>query len=123
MPFQIIPDGTRIDFIGRRYLCAAISAALLLAGVAAIPVRGIRYGIDFAGGTEVQVLFDQAAGANEGAIRRVVSACGVRDPSVVRYGETDAAEFLIRFRTAAGAEAPLVIPASAPLVRDSYLPL
>ena len=33
MPFQIIPDGTRIDFIGRRYLCAAISAALLLAGV------------------------------------------------------------------------------------------
>jgi preprotein translocase subunit SecF len=105
VPFQIIPDGTRIDFIGKRHLCVAISVAMLLAGVAAIPIRGIRYGIDFAGGTEVQVLFDKAAGAGEGAIRRVVSACGVRDPSVVRYGETDAAEFLIRFRTAAGAEA------------------
>jgi len=105
VPFQIVPEGTKIDFIGRRHLCAAISAALLLAGVAAIPVQGIRYGIDFAGGTEVQVLFDDQAGANEGAIRKVVNACGVSDPSVVRYGETDAAEFLIRFRTAAATEA------------------
>jgi preprotein translocase subunit SecF len=105
VPFEIIPAGTKIDFIGRRYLCGVISAALLLAGIAAIPIQGIRYGIDFAGGTEVQVLFDDDAGANEGAIRSVVSACGVSDPSVVRYGETDAAEFLIRFRTEAGADA------------------
>jgi len=101
---QIVPAGTKIDFIGRRHLCAAISAALLLAGVAAIPIQGVRYGIDFAGGTEVQVLFDGEAGAGEGAIRSVVAACGVSDPSVVRYGETDAAEFLIRFRKEAGVD-------------------
>ena len=105
MPFQIVPAGTKIDFIGRRHLCAAISAALLLASIAAIPIQGIRYGIDFAGGTEMQVLFDGESGAGEGAIRSVVAACGVSDPSVVRYGETDAAEFLIRFRIEVGVEA------------------
>ena len=30
MPFEIVPAGTKIDFIGRRYLCAAISGAVLV---------------------------------------------------------------------------------------------
>jgi preprotein translocase SecF subunit len=117
--FQIVPAGTKIDFIGRRHVCAVISAALLLAGIAAIPIQGVRYGIDFAGGTEVQVRFDDSAGAGEGAIRNVVTACGVRDPSVVRYGETDAAEFLIRFRMEEGvAEVERVAGADCPLTES-----
>jgi preprotein translocase subunit SecF len=113
---EIVRAGTKIDFIGKRYVCAAISAAVILAGIAAILIQGVRYGIDFAGGTEMQVLFDADSGADEGTIRRVVSACGVRDPSVVRYGESDVAEFLIRFRLeegegeddrVAGADCPL----------------
>jgi preprotein translocase SecF subunit len=103
VPFQIVPAGTKVDFIGKRHVCAAISAALLLVGIVALSLQGVRYGIDFAGGTEVQVRFDDDAGAGEGVIRGVVTACGVRDPSVVRYGETDAAEFLIRFRMEDGA--------------------
>ncbi len=98
MPFEIISPGTRIDFIGKRHLAFAVSAALLLASVAAIPIQQIRLGIDFAGGTEIQLRFDDAVGADEGAIRSVAGACGVSDPSVVRYGETDVPEFLIRFR-------------------------
>ena len=62
MPFQIIPAGTKIDFIGRRHVCVAISIALLLAGIVAIPIRGIRYGIDFAGGTQVIVAFAEQIG-------------------------------------------------------------
>ena len=89
MPFELVPAGTHIDFIGRRRLCAAISIGMLLAAIASIPVRGIRLGIDFAGGTEFQVRFAKDAGAGEGAIRSVVTRCGVSDPSVVRYGETD----------------------------------
>jgi preprotein translocase SecF subunit len=36
-------------------------------------------------------------------IRVVIGECGITDSSVVRYGETDAAEFLIRFRLDASA--------------------
>jgi preprotein translocase subunit SecF len=98
VPFEIIPSGTHIDFIGRRHVAFALSTLMLVAAVAAIPIRGVRLGIDFAGGTEVQLRFEDQ-GAGEGAIRSVARACGVQDPSVVRYGETDAAEFLIRFRS------------------------
>jgi preprotein translocase SecF subunit len=104
VPFEIVPAGTKIDFIGKRYLCAALSGALLLAGLIAIPIQGVRLGIDFAGGTEMQVLFESGEGADEAAIRQVASVCGVPDPAVVRYGETDAAEFLIRFRDSVGAD-------------------
>jgi preprotein translocase subunit SecF len=117
VPFEIVPPGTKIDFIGKRYIAAAISAAVLLAGIVAVPINGVRFGIDFAGGTEMQVLFEADSGASEGGIRRVATACGLRDPSVVRYGETDVAEFLIRFRMdeaedgaalgVAGADCPL----------------
>ena len=98
MPFQLVPPGTKIDFIGKRRICALLSVLMLLLSLAAIPVRGIRLGIDFAGGTEFQVRFAPDAGAGEGAIRSIVTSCGVSDPSVIRYGETDASEFLIRFR-------------------------
>ena len=102
MSIELVPAGTHIDFIGKRRLCAALSLAVLIASIAAIPLRGIRLGIDFAGGTEFQVRFAGDVPVEEGAIRSVVRRCGVRDPSVVRYGETDASEFLIRFRVDAG---------------------
>ncbi len=98
MPLELIPPGTHIDFIGKRRVCAAISLGVIAVAVAAIPLRGVRLGIDFAGGTEIQLRFQDAAAVDEGAIRRVVTACGVNDPMVVRYGGSDSGEFLIRFR-------------------------
>ena len=98
--FELIKPGTHIDFIGKRRIAAALSILLLLAGaLAALPqVRGVRFGIDFAGGNEVQVLFPENPEAEEGAIRSVVAACGLPDATVIRYGESDVPEFLIRFR-------------------------
>jgi len=94
---ELIPPGTNFDFIGRRRIAYAISGALLLAGVVAVAVQGMRFGIDFAGGTEVAVRFAQNEGVDEAVIREVAESCGVQDPTVVRYGETSAPEFLLRF--------------------------
>ena len=107
---ELIPPGTQIDFIGHRRIAYAISASLLIAGIVAIAVQGMRFGIDFAGGTEVAVRFDTEGKADEGVIRTLAEACGVLDPTVVRYGETSAPEFLIRFNRvgpANEAECPL----------------
>jgi len=68
---------------------------MLLAAGAAVAVRGVKLGIDFAGGTEVQVGFVEEAGASDGAIREVVATCGITDASVVRFG--GGSEFLIKF--------------------------
>jgi preprotein translocase SecF subunit len=110
MPFELIPSGTNFDFIGKRYLCFALSIGFLLAGAVAIPLRGVRLGIDFAGGTEVQVRFSQGVPVEEGAIRKVVDACGIADASVVRYGELGESDYLIRFRAGAASEQPAESP-------------
>jgi preprotein translocase subunit SecF len=97
VPFELVPAGTKIDFIGKRRICAVLSIALLAAGAIAVPLQGVKLGIDFAGGTEVQVRFEDEAGASEGAVRDVVAGCGVADASVIRYGG-GSSEFLIKFR-------------------------
>jgi preprotein translocase subunit SecF len=99
VPFELVPPGTHIDFIGKRRITAAISIALLLAGAIAVPVNGVKLGIDFQGGTEMQVLFEDQVEVDEGSIRRVIGACGIEDFSVVRYGT--GREFLIRFQVGA----------------------
>ena len=78
MPFELVPPGTHIDFIGKRRIAAAVSIVLLLAGVAAVPIKGIKLGIDFQGGTEMQVLFEDQVEADEGSIRRVSAPAGSR---------------------------------------------
>jgi preprotein translocase subunit SecF len=107
MSIELIPPNTNIDFIGKRYICAVVSVLVILAGVIAIPVRGIRLGIDFAGGTEVQVRFAEGTPIDEAALRRVITDCGVADASVVRFGDIGVTDYLIRFRAgAASAETP-----------------
>jgi preprotein translocase subunit SecF len=101
VPFEIVPPGTHIDFIGKRRITVALSICLLLAGAIAVPINGVKLGIDFQGGTEMQVLFEDQVEVDEGVIRRAVGACGVEDSSVVRYGETTGREFLIRFQVGA----------------------
>ena len=98
MPFELVPAGTNIDFIGKRRIAAVISIGLLLVSAIAVGVRGVKLGIDFAGGTEVQVRFESAEAAAEGRIREVVAGCGVEDASVVRFGDADT--FLIKFAAA-----------------------
>lgn len=98
MPFEIIPDGTKIDFIGRRHVCLVISLLLIAAGVVAIVVRGgVPMGIDFRGGTEVQVRFDEGVAVDEAAIRAVVEGAGIEGATVVRFGDVDEGEFLVQF--------------------------
>ena len=98
MPFQIIKPGTQFDFIGKWRICVAVSTALVLMGLAGIPLRGFRLGIDFAGGTEVQVRFVDAGTVDEGDIRDVVNGVGIPNASVTRFGGADSHEFLIKFR-------------------------
>ncbi len=113
MPFEIVKPDTHIDFIGKWRIAAVVSLVVILAGAIAIPLRGFRLGIDFAGGTEVQVRFDEAA-VDEGDVRGVVEGLGIEGASVIRYGETEVSEFLVKFPGARAIEAPAEGAAAAP---------
>lgn len=99
--FELIRPGTNYDFIGKWRACVIGSLLVIAVGIAAIPLRGgIKWGVDFAGGTEMLVHFDAGSGASEGQVRDAVQSAGVGEPSVVRFGEANEPAFLIRFQGA-----------------------
>ncbi len=52
---RFLPDNTKINFVGARYIAFAIDGLLLLATIISISVQGFNLGIDFTGGVLLQV--------------------------------------------------------------------
>jgi preprotein translocase subunit SecF len=94
--FDIVPHGTKFDFVGKRHIAVVLSlivnAAVLLWCVPAI--HGLNFGVDFAGGTEMEVKFAQPI--DPGAIRHSVEELGFKGASVQTYGAEEEHTFLIR---------------------------
>ncbi len=58
---ELIKAKTQIDFMGKFKMAMIISVALILGGIASIAIHGgLKYGIDFEGGTLVQLKFSKA---------------------------------------------------------------
>ncbi len=97
--FQIVPPNTQYKFIGKWKVAVAVSLGFLLVSGVGLAMNGLNFGIDFAGGTEIQVRFtDENLQVDEGDVRAAVSTSGIQDASVVRYGNEDSKQFLIHFR-------------------------
>jgi preprotein translocase subunit SecF len=61
MQFLNFKEGQFIDFLSYKRIAAIFSGLLILAGVASIVAhQGLKYGIDFKGGTNVQIQFSTA---------------------------------------------------------------
>ncbi|WP_242345679.1 protein translocase subunit SecF [Anaeromyxobacter terrae] len=94
--FDLIPHGTKFDFVGKRHIAVVLSlivnAAVLLWAVPAI--HGLNFGVDFAGGTEMEVKFGQPV--DPGAIRKSIEDLGFKGASVQTYGAESENAFLIR---------------------------
>jgi preprotein translocase SecF subunit len=52
---HIVPVDTKFDFIGQRYFAFAITLAMILGSFYLVFDRGLSYGIDFTGGTLIEV--------------------------------------------------------------------
>ena len=72
------------NFMGPRKLLAIFSAILLLASVASLAINGLRFGLDFTGGSLVEVGYEQAADLN--AIRGQLTDAGFDDAVVQTFG-------------------------------------
>ena len=89
---QLIKTTSAIDFMGKRNIAMIFSAILLLVAVASIVTRGFNLGIDFTGGTLIEVGYTQDA--NLPAIRETLAQGGQGDASVQQFGT--ARDVLIR---------------------------
>jgi len=89
---QLLKVNSVIDFMGKRNIAMIFSAILLLAAVGSIVTRGLSLGIDFTGGTLIEVGYAQDA--NLPAIRETLTQGGHGDASVQQFGT--AKDVLIR---------------------------
>ncbi len=84
---QIVRPDTRIDFVKQGGVCAVLSIGLIVASLVLMVVRGFNFGIDFAGGTVIQVQVPEQAGpVDEGTMRDAMAEAGFPNAQIVRLG-------------------------------------
>src|SRR5215831_3268208 len=105
---QILHD-TKIDFMGRRHLWVGISVVLTVLSLIIIPVRGIKKGIEFEGGAEVQVKYAQPP--DIGAIRDLMGRSGFAGALVTTIGKPSDNGVYIRVPLVPGAKDDDIAPA------------
>jgi preprotein translocase subunit SecF len=123
--FEVIKSGTDIDFVGTKKYWIGASIALILLTFVMLPInayvlkdRGhvLNWGVDFKGGTELVVEFNKPVDA--GQIRDAMSAAGLHNAEVVKYGaEGGAQSFMIRLGAVSVMSAEQVKKVEAGLAR------
>jgi preprotein translocase subunit SecF len=95
---NIFPKTPTFDILGARKPWIIGSIVLTLLTLFWPLVSKPNWGVDFAGGTELQVQFTGDVDAGQG--REAIEAAGIAEPNVQLFGDPAAHEFLVRVRRA-----------------------
>ena len=85
---------TNINFIGNRNIALIFSGILMVISIGSLAVRGLQMGIDFTGGTLIEVGYQKAADLN--VLRNTLDTQGFDDATVQNFGT--AKDVLIRLK-------------------------
>lgn len=83
---ELLKTKTNIDFMGQRKMALIFSGVLLLVSLVSFGVRGLNFGIDFTGGTLIEVGFPESADLV--AVRSDLAEAGFNDAIVQFFGTT-----------------------------------
>ncbi|HCS26918.1 MAG TPA: protein translocase subunit SecF [Spongiibacteraceae bacterium] len=77
-----------INFMGLRKIAAALSIAFVVLSIGSLAVKGLNFGLDFTGGTLVEVVYEEAQSLD--SVRSALSDAGYEQAIVVNFGaDTD----------------------------------
>lgn len=106
---------THIDFIKLRWKATAVSVIIILAGIVSMIIKGgPKYGVDFLGGTVIQMQFPQAP--NLGDVRQALTNAGFADAELKTFGAAN--EVLLRVQKQA--EGASISEAIMKALRDAF---
>src|ERR1700736_425099 len=95
MSLQLIKPDINIDFVGKRRFFVLLSTAINLAAILLLLFVGLNYGVDFVGGSVVQLKFDKPITGE--AIRRALMPLDLGEVTVQDFGSAGENQFLVRF--------------------------
>ncbi|MBW2574657.1 MAG: protein translocase subunit SecF [Deltaproteobacteria bacterium] len=92
---QLIKPDININFISKRKIAFSISLAMILISITSLLIhKGPKYGIDFVGGTLIQVKFSTPESLND--IKSGLASIDLDKSSVQQFGDESNNEYLIR---------------------------
>ncbi|MEA3638745.1 MAG: protein translocase subunit SecF [Lamprobacter sp.] len=97
---QILKD-SNIDFLGKRRIAAIVSGALMMVCLLSILFRGFNFGLDFTGGTVIELGYEQPVEVAD--ITTTLTEQGIEEATVQYFGSNR--DILIRIAPQAGEEA------------------
>lgn len=83
---EFFKQNTNINFMGQRKFAAIFSAAIMVFSVVSIFMYGMKWGLDFTGGTQIELHFKQAPDLNN--LREKLVGADFHDAVVKTYGTT-----------------------------------
>ena len=89
---EIFKKDTIFNFMEKRLPFLGLSAILVIASIVLLFTKGLNFGIDFAGGTIVQVKYEQKAPIDK--IREVLNSTEYKGSSITEFGTPE--EVVIR---------------------------
>ena len=81
---QFLKNETNYDFMGKRKIAGSISGLLLLISVISLAVQGLNFGIDFTGGTMIELSYKQPANLEQ--VRKVLKDNNYDESVVQNFG-------------------------------------
>lgn len=83
---KLVPDDTNIKFLKLRVPFFVLSLVLIVGSWTAVLVNGLNFGVDFAGGQEVRMTFQERDAAPIPSLRELVGGLGYGEPVVQEFG-------------------------------------
>jgi len=113
---QLIRPDINLDFIGKRKLAMGISALVILISLGMLAIKGLNFGIDFTGGTLVEVKFDKPA--DIAGIRAAISPKGYGNAVIQEFGSPE--EILIRVQNKEGEKSATISNAILDSLNETF---
>ncbi|MFM9864170.1 MAG: protein translocase subunit SecF, partial [Micropepsaceae bacterium] len=80
----LIPDDTKIDFVGRRYFAFAVDGLLVVATILSLWFQGLNLGIDFTGGVVIEASSEKTI--DLGSLREKLGGLGFGEVALQNFG-------------------------------------